>query len=119
MTTAANAIAAHARASFAAQAAEDAAAAAAAAPADGDADGAAAYAASSAAWAASGDALKATAETAAVLVRALASLVDGGRLTLARAVEVASNPAAYVAGGEVLIEEEGVSYSLWGNPVYW
>jgi hypothetical protein len=50
---------------------------------------------------------------------ALAALGEAGRIDRPRAVEVICNPAAYVEGGEVLIEEEGVSYSLWGQAVYW
>jgi hypothetical protein len=57
-------------------------------------------------------------QRAAVAV-AVVRLVKAGRVTLDHAVGVVANPAAYMADGEVLVEEEGVSYSLWGNPVYW
>ena len=53
------------------------------------------------------------------LAAALAALGEAGRIDRPRAVEVICNPAAYMAEGEVLIEEEGVSYSLWGQAVYW
>ena len=54
----------------------------------------------------------------AAVATAVVRLVKAGRVTLDHAVEVVANPAAYMADGEVLVEEEGVSYSLWGAPVY-
>jgi hypothetical protein len=53
------------------------------------------------------------------LAAALAALGEAGRIDRRRAVEVLCNPAAGLAGGEVVIEEDGVGYSLWGHPVYW
>ena len=125
--------AAHFAASFAAQAADDALAAA-----DADPEHAAAHRDSAASWAADADAHRessaASMAEAAVwdaaaahrglsgrdaIAAALVASMRRGRLDGDRAVEVIANPAAYMAGEEVLIEEEGVSYSLWGNPVYW
>jgi hypothetical protein len=103
---------AHALLSFAAQAAEDADLAATTAAAYGDGGEAAAYGAAAAAWAASGDA---AARKGAIL----APLVEGGRITPARAEEVVNDPAYYPLGDEVLQDEDGVSYSVWGHPVYW
>lgn len=55
------------------------------------------------------------------LAERLAALVEQGRITKERAIEVVGDPAAWVAYGEVCIEspDDGVGYSLWGHPVYW